>query len=134
MKKIIYNSIELLKFIDSIDFNEPKIVTVEKHEPKRNVPQNALYWLWLTCIENETGTDKDDLHEFFKNKFLKKQIIECLNENFAVVPTTTKLKKSEFAEYLQKIQRFVLLELEINLPNPEDLQFENFKNHYEKYL
>ena len=35
---------------------------------------------------------------------------------------------------MNKIQLFANTELSIELPNPEDLKFAEFKDYYEKYL
>ena len=35
---------------------------------------------------------------------------------------------------MSKIQVFANTELAIELPNPEDLKFEEFKDYYEKFL
>lgn len=31
-------------------------VTIERYTEPRTISQNALMWLWFTCIEQETGT------------------------------------------------------------------------------
>lgn len=31
---------------------------IERYTEPRTLSQNALMWLWFTCIEQETGTDK----------------------------------------------------------------------------
>ena len=33
-------------------------VKIERYTEPRTLNQNALMWLWFTCIEQETGTDK----------------------------------------------------------------------------
>lgn len=40
-------------------------VVIERYTEPRTISQNALMWLWFTCIEQETGTDKQDVHEPF---------------------------------------------------------------------
>ena len=96
----------------------------------RSVSQNALYWLWLTCIEKETGNDKIDLHEYFKQEFLGHITKEVFNTEVYPLRSTTGLNTKEFTDYLNKIQVFVASELGIVLPLPEDQHFSEF---YEKY-
>lgn len=31
---------------------------IKRKKKKRSVDQNALMWMWFTCIEDETGSDK----------------------------------------------------------------------------
>lgn len=64
-----------------IMFNAAKLFWEEKEKidvflkvfnPDRTVEQNALYWLWLKEIseQGEHGNTKDELHYFYKEKFL----------------------------------------------------------------
>lgn len=100
----------------------------------RSLSQNSLYWVWLTCIESETGNDKDNLHWFFKHKFLgyadlqinTKKTIEFIK----VIKSTTDLNTNQFNEYLTKIHSFCATELNITLLYPEDKNFLDFYNTY----
>ena len=31
-------------------------ITIKRKQEQRSIAQNDLMWLWLTCIERETGT------------------------------------------------------------------------------
>ncbi|AWL19463.1 hypothetical protein DIW83_10715 [Acinetobacter nosocomialis] len=42
--------------------------------------QNRLYWAWLEQIRQKTGNSKDDLHLFFKKKFLARIYVESRQE------------------------------------------------------
>ena len=59
------------KAIQQLDFwfDKDLKVKIEAVRPIRSLPQNRLYWLWLTAISQKTGNEKDDLHEFFAKKF-----------------------------------------------------------------
>lgn len=46
-------------------------VKIERFTEPRTLSQNALMWLWFTCIEQETGTDKQDVHDYYCNLFLE---------------------------------------------------------------
>ena len=47
-------------------------VKIERFTEPRTLSQNALMWLWFTCIEQETGTDKQDVHDYYCNRFLRR--------------------------------------------------------------
>ena len=47
-------------------------VKIERFTEPRTLSQNALMWLWFTCIEQETGTDKQDVHDYYCNLFLRR--------------------------------------------------------------
>lgn len=85
-------------------------VTVTDKAPTRSDAQNRLYWLYLTLIEEETGNDRDALHEHFKREYLKlpPQIItkpDGTEVEVQLYRSTTTLSKTAFSEYMQKIER-----------------------------
>lgn len=137
MIKFIYNISQLKEVFNEIckfNLKQGYKLSFEKKKKKRSISQNKLMWLYFACIEKEFGQDKDSLHLYFKNKYLKKQIIECFDEQIVKEPTTTKLNTKEFTEYLKKIEIFARVELKINLPDPNDLQIDFFIEKYSQYL
>ena len=54
--------------------NGDYILNIKKQVNKRTLDQNALMWLWFACIENETGTDKQDIHDYYCKLFLKREV------------------------------------------------------------
>jgi len=109
-------------------------VKIKKKHWQRSVSQNALYWLWLTCIEKETGNDKNNLHEFFKAKFLGFEEIDVFDHGVFTVKSTTNLNTSQFKEYLDKIQIFISTELGIELPDPQDKYWSEFYETYKYFI
>lgn len=108
-------------------------VEIKRDYPNRTIPQNRTYWLWLTCIEAETGTEKEDLHQIFGRKYLSKEVIfDGVTE--LVVESTTKLDTKRMGEYMNKVQRFAGTELCISLPDPEDRNWDEFENYYSNRL
>lgn len=109
--------------IRALDLSRPWEVTVGPHRKRRSLSQNSLMWLWLTdvidAVHEHTGTDKDDLHAFFKQKFLTPRIVEIGGEVIERHTTTT-LKTNEMSEYLDKIYAWVTSELGIILPLPTE--------------
>lgn len=110
-------------------------VTVEKTRTTRSIDQNALYWLWLTCIADETGADKDEIHREMRMTYLPHEIVQGIHGEFIERPiSTTKLDTAQFKQYLDKIQVFASAELGIVLPSPEDRAFEAFNEYYKNRL
>lgn len=105
-------------------------LTIKRHRERRTLDQNRLYFLWLACIADETGHGKDDLHEYFKQRFLGFEQRAVLNGRVYINPSTAGLNTKQFSDYLDKIQVFANMELGILLPNPQDLEFNQF---YERY-
>jgi hypothetical protein len=119
--------------IKRLDLKKTYTVEITEKRVKRTISQNSLYWLWLTCIEFETGNDKDVLHDFFKFKYLKAEEIKIFDEDIFRF-STTKLNTSQFKDYLDRIQVFASTELAIQLPDPKDKYWEEFYSFYSDKL
>jgi len=88
-------------------------IEIKKVRAIRSLQQNALYWLWLSIISNETGFTTDELHVTFRSMFLTDH-----KQRIPVVRSTTVLDKIQFCLYLDKIER-VAGEMGITLPSPD---------------
>lgn len=82
----------------------------EKKE-KRTDQQNRYYWMYLEVIAREHGDDPEELHAFFRGKFLTKKITEIYGEKTRITKSTTELSKGEFCEYLANISVLTSVEL-----------------------
>jgi hypothetical protein len=104
-------------------------LSVTKDVEKRTLSQNALMWLWFTCIERETGTDKNDVHDYYCIRFLNRKT-EINGKEEMVVGGTSKLDTAQFKNFLDKVQSDAASEFGIRLPHLEDAYFESFKEEY----
>lgn len=119
----------VIAYIKRLDLTKLFTVEVLKKSHTRSISQNRLYWLWLTCIEFETGNNRDELHEIFKRKFLDPEEIIALGETF-LNWSTKQLNTTQFKYYLDHIQVFASTELSIKLPDPEDKYWQEFYEYY----
>ena len=118
-----------LAYVFSTLSNGTYNITIKKASEKRSIPQNDLMWMWLTCIERETGTPKDDIYMYYCKKFLMKTI--QVGEKWErIYNTSSKLNTEQMTEFLNKIQADALTELGITLPQPEDRFFEAFYQQF----
>lgn len=102
--------------------DSPLKVTIQNKKEKRSLEQNALYFMWCQIIADETGHDKDDIHEFCKAKFLGTKFVSFGDTEGCIIPLSTKNQSvGSMAEYMEKIQAWALMELNIKLPTPDDL-------------
>ena len=124
---------EALECIESL-FEKDKKVKIEAVKKLRSLSENNLYWMWIACISNETGNEKNNIHEFLCLEFLPLQQVMIFKKLIYKRLSTTMLDTKQFAEYLTKIQIFALNELNIILPNPDDLHFDEFREFYEKFI
>ena len=100
-------------------------ITIKRASEKRSIPQNDLMWMWLSCIERETGTPKDDVYMYYCKKYLQKTI-QVGTKQERIYTTSSKLSAAEMTEFLNKIQADAASELGITLPQPNDRFFEAF--------
>ena len=133
--KIQYEDYVLERLKSAFDMlaNGKYTLTIKKDVQRRSLDQNALFWMWAKCIESETGTTMQDIHDYYCAQFLRRTAIINGKEK-AVTSGTSKLNTAQFADFLNKIQADAATEFGIKLPTPEDLYFEAFREEYEKYI
>ena len=109
--------------------NGQYVITIKRMSTKRSIAQNDLMWMWLACIERETGTSKDDIYMYYCKKFLMKTVT-IGNRMERIYTTSSKLNTLEMTNFLNQIQADAQTELGITLPLPEDRFFECFYQQY----
>lgn len=122
------------EYIDRLADGKNFDISIVLHRERRTIDQNRLLFLWINCISGETGQDKDDLHTYFKHKFLQPDFIRVFGQQIYITPTTTTLDTKQFTDYLNNIQIFAAAELGITLPNPEDAIWAQFYETYNKHI
>ena len=98
------------KFLSQWNGKNVSLEIIER-KSKRSQEQNRYYWLYLTLIKEETGNEIEDMHAYFKGKFLTKKISEIYGDKYRVTKSTTELSKGEFCEYLVNISSITGVEL-----------------------
>lgn len=78
-------------------------VTIERYTEPRTISQNALMWMWFTCIEQETGTDKQDVHDYYCNLFLRRTAVINGMET-VIAGSTSKLNTLQMTDFLNKVK------------------------------
>jgi len=96
---------------------EGTVDVIYKPETKRrSTNQNRFYWAYLRIIEDETGNDSTDLHEYFKRIFLPPRYITVMGKTIKVPSSTTDLDTADFSRYMEKINA----ETGIPIPDPNE--------------
>jgi hypothetical protein len=111
-----------MNFIGMLVMDKPWEMEVKPYKKNRSLLQNKLYRLQLAHLEKEgPGYTADEWHIIFANKFLDPVIVTYGDETYEVRKSTTKLNTKEFTDYLNKIDRWCIMELNIVLPSPSDI-------------
>lgn len=121
-----YNDkIKQQKWLQSLNGKRIEMI-IRPFRAKRTIPQNAYYWgVVLKTISKETGYTSEELHEFFKRIFLKKEIV-IGGKVYETSISTRKLKKDQFSEYIEKIKGFVFLRLDLVIPEAGEYEPDGF--------
>jgi len=107
-----------LKDIDhyALNLNYPIIITVDEYNKKKITKrQRGLFWAWMEEIESYCGQDKQELHDFFCNKFLGKKTNKKFNEEYETIIGTSDISPEEMNIFLTKIHIFCLENLNYEL-------------------
>ena len=76
----------------------------------RSLAQNSYYrGVVLALIEDYSGTEKEDLHYYFKHRFI----------DWEKFPSSRELNKNEFSEYVEKIRDFAAARFGIYIPDAQ---------------
>lgn len=112
MQLVMDNQRAWLDYLLSVD-KKKLVVSIEQEKWVRSASQNNFYWAYLRIIANETGETEDNLHSLFKRKFLPPEFVTILGVEIKRPASTTKLNKTEFGEYMDKISAMT------NIPIPD---------------
>jgi hypothetical protein len=119
-------------------------VIVQEYKKDRSAVQNSLMWYWFTIISNGWGWSKDEVHDYYKRRFLVriyerddigyalminsvrkvysqgfKKDAHAMMKHIVKLTSTTNAKVKQFMEYLKDIERDAASK-GIMLPRPED--------------
>lgn len=101
------NKSELQNILSGFVVGDYLFVTIEGKKNKRSLASNRFYWKIIDLINKETGNDKDEIHTFFKKKFLPKEFTDYeTGDIYMSYNSTAKLNTKEMSEYLDNVIRF----------------------------
>ncbi|MCE7073671.1 hypothetical protein LZG74_25400 [Dyadobacter sp. CY327] len=112
---------DLAKLLNGWNGETPLRIQISERKEKRSLDQNALLWTWYQIIADETGHDKEDIHNYCKSMFLGTKLMQFGHTLGGIVPLSTKNQsKGVMAEYMNKIQAWASIDLGITLPSPDE--------------
>lgn len=125
----------------AIGGDEIMVVRIEPEEKKRSAQQNKYLWgvVYKTIVDNDPGYFVNDavdslrktarlsaaevVHEFCKARFLPAADLPSLQ--ITVAPSTAKLPRKEFQDYVESIRRWAADELQVFVPDPTVCGYED---------
>lgn len=116
-------------YLCSLLSNGVYVLSIKRKTEPRTISQNALMWMWFKCMEECTGTEKQDWHDYYCSKFLLRET-EVGGKRFSVVGGTSRLNTVQMSNFMNKVQADAAAEWGITLPLPADRYYQEFINHY----
>lgn len=104
-------------------------ITITRQKKQRTSSQNRLMWLWFACVEAETGTPAQDVHDYFCLLFLRR-MTSVMGEEKTIVGGTSGLDTKQMTEFMDKVKAHAASEWGIVLPLPTDLGYDEFYMEY----
>jgi len=103
---------------------EKAVISLKEDRMNRTQRQNALYWMWVKIIADESGYTRDAMHDILRDKFLGYRTVKTKDKVIEVLRSTTGLNVEDMKDYLTEIDMFAT-EFGMMLPRPEDLYYES---------
>jgi hypothetical protein len=123
--RIHMDSPEVFKQAARVLAGKPAQLTLGPISKRRSDRQNAWYWgRVLEIIAKDTGNEADDLHEYFKSRFIPKRLAICdgngvVIDDRVIGGSTTRLSTVDMAAYCDAIRQFAAEELGLVIPDPD---------------
>lgn len=97
------------ELIQSLEGKRIEIVLKEKTAERSDQQSRYYFGVVVAMIADYVGHTKDEMHSILKEKFH--------------IKTTTTLKANEFQDYISKVIRFAATDLELNIPDPDSVEY-----------
>ncbi len=111
------------KYLRQWDGKAARMTIEDAKDSVRSDQMNRYYWLYLKTIAEETGSNKDSVHAWMADEFLQDKPINLFGKTKSKVRSTTKLKTSEFIEYLMNIESLT------EIPRPDTTEYWGYSYH-----
>lgn len=95
--------LDAIQYLETLPADKSWDVEITEHKLNRTKQQSRLYWHWMGVLSDQTGYSKDDMHEFFKGKFLPVETKKIMGKEVTVSASTADLDVKQFTEYLEQI-------------------------------
>jgi len=120
-KSIIFERLGIAEdFLSKMD-GKRVLITIENLP--RSGAQNRMLWglvydSIVLAIQKETGQDADDIHDYYKTKFLRRR----LENGQVVVGSTARLNSKEFSEFVEQVKASASVEFLVTVPETFEVE------------
>lgn len=120
-------------YLCSLLSNGTYTLKIVRYTKPRTLSQNALMWMWFKCLEleSDTGSNKDEFHDYYCAKFLSRQI-QMGGKLAWVVGGTSGMNQLQMANFLNKVKADAAIEFGVALPLPGDEHYSTFVDEYQR--
>lgn len=119
----VYDKELLDHWISTLDVGQQVQIKFVPTKSIRTLKQNALLWALYTRIGDYIGEHKEDLHAYFKSKFLPPRLVEINFEQIYECGSTADLTTKEMGEYIFKINQWAIEKLEMDMLSYDEKKF-----------
>jgi hypothetical protein len=119
---------QAITFIDKM-FERKKWVKIEHIPEKKTLNQNSYLWLIFTIIAEDTGNTKEDIYEYYLEKFPTYKEIDIHGDQKRIKITLSQFTVEQATVFIDRVvidgrqEGFVL-------PDPQDLEALNQYQYY----
>ncbi len=117
-----------VKYLDAL-FQRSKYVKIEHVAEAKTLSQNSYLWLVFTHIGFETGATKDDMHDYYLDRFPRFKEIDHLGEIVHVRITLRSFSKEQMSSFIDEVVTDARAE-GFDVPDPEDRKCLDMLNYY----
>lgn len=115
----VFNRASMLEHIVSLN-GEYVTITIEKRD-KRSNKMNRLMWAYHRILGDYLGYTHDEIHQIFKMKFLKREIVnEKTGEVLEYLKSTTELSNKELGDILDQYRIWAADTFDCYLPEANE--------------
>lgn len=95
-------------------------LTIDKNRGTRSENENKYYWaVVVKTLADHLGFFPEEMHDALKMKFLLKE-----SKPIPTTRSTASLDTKEFEDFLEKVRMWASSELEVKIPLPNEVDFE----------
>lgn len=112
---------KLEKYLSTLEEGKEFEMVIQPVKDARSLKLNRTYWMYLTMVGDHLGYTKEEMHDYFKAKFLCEWVV-INGEQTLSCKSTAELSTKDFCLYLEEIFRYCAEKADFILPDIRDIK------------